>query len=161
MAAPLIAQTTRYINPATTKLLLVPSIADITAVTRSEMDAGLDVTREVAEVAGWMLQGEAVPTPDLATLFTGSITGRISVENSSITFYMDRAGDDIRSLSGVGTNTNVLWLDGGDVAGYLMDVYPVRVLSAGKSRSVEAQPGRMTVSYSVTREPAVDVEIPA
>ncbi len=161
MAAPQIAQTTRYINPATTKLLLVPSISDITAPTRLELDAGLDVTREVAEVAGWMLQGEAVPTPDLASLFTGSITGRTSVENSSVTYYMDRAGDDIRSLSEVGTDTNVVWMDGGDVTGYFMDVYPVRILSAGKSRSVEAQPGRMTVSYSITRSPAVDVEIPA
>lgn len=161
MAAPVISATTRYINPATTVVLLVASISTISAPTRLELDAGLNVTPEIADVNGWMLTGEAVPTPDLSSLFTGSITGRTSVEDSSITYYADRAGVDIRSLSVVGTDTHVVWMDGGDVAGRLMDVFPVRILSAGKSRSVEAQPGRLTVGYSITRAPAENVVIPA
>lgn len=161
MAAPLIAATTRYINPATTVVLLVASIANILSPTRGELDAGLNVTREVADVQGWMLTGEAVPTPDLASLFTATIGGRTSVGESSIAYYADKAGVDIRSMSEVGTDANVVWMDGGDVAGYLMDVFPTRVLSAGLSRSVEAQPGRLTVGYSITRAPAQNIAIPA
>jgi hypothetical protein len=161
MSAPLIAATTRYINPATTVVLLVASISNILSPSRGELDAGLNVTREIADVQGWMLTGEAVPTPDLGSDFTGTIKGRRSVGESSIVYYADLAGVDIRSMSEEGTDTNVVWMDGGDVAGYLMDVFPVRVLSAGLSRSVEAQPGRLTVGYSVTRAPAQNIAIPA
>lgn len=160
MAAPEITATTRYINPGTSVVLLVASISNILSPTRLELDAGLNVTKEVAEVSGWLMTGEAVPMPDLARLFTSSISGRISVGESSITYYADLAGVDIRSMSEVGTNSNVVWMDGGDVPGRLMDIFPTRVLSAGKTRSVDPTPGRLPVNYAITDAPAENIVIP-
>lgn len=162
MAATPIASTTRYINPDTTKIYFVTSISDKTSPTRTELNAGTDVTREVNAVDGWMTESDQVETPDMDTRFTSKIPGRISADDSSITFYCDKTGADARSLLARDTDGFIIFLDGGDVAGSLMDVYPVRVSSLGKARSVDGDDAAtVEIQFSITSEPAEDVEIPS
>lgn len=162
MTATPIASTTRYINPDTTKIYFCATISDKTAPTRSELNAGTDLTREVNAVSGWMTSSDQVETPDMDTKFTSKIPGRISADDSSITFYCDVTGADARALLPRDTTGFIVFLDGGDVTGSLMDVFPVSVSSLGKARSVEGKDAAtVEIQFSITSEPAEDVEIPA
>jgi len=155
--------TQKYINPETTKIYWVPSIADILAPTRLELDAGTDLVLENAASEGWNVTSNQVPVPNMGRKFTGSIPGRITAEDSSLDMYASIDGIDARALMSRDEEGNIVWLDGGDVAGRLMDVFPVQVSSVTKSnRSVEGEEAQMLkFSYSITEEPAENVLIPA
>lgn len=162
MAATPIAASTRYINPETTVIYWCPSIATKTAPTRAELNAGTNLVGENSSSEGWNITSNQVPTPDMGNLFTGSIPGRLTAEDSSLSMYADVGGSDARTLMARNTAGFIVWLDGGDVAGRKMDVFPVRVSSVGKTRSVEGEEAAMlTIAYSITSSPAENVTIPA
>lgn len=161
MATPALSTSTRYFDPEVTVVYYVPTIANKNSPTRTEMDAGTDLTAEIADLSGWVVAGEALPTPDMGSKFTSSIDGRIQAEDSSLTFYADQTGVDVRAVLPRGTNGFVLWLDGGDVAGNLMDVFPVRVLSNGKLRNLSNEAAKIQVQFTVTSTPAENVTVPA
>jgi hypothetical protein len=53
-------------------------------------------------------------------------------------------------------------MDGGDVAGYKMDTYPIKVMSVGKVRSVGGDAAdQLTLQYSITSEPGENLTVPA
>lgn len=161
MVATPIASTTRYINPGVTKVYYCSSIANKNSPTRSELNAGTDLSGEVNAIDGFKVTGEDVETPDLASDFTSKIPGRTSADDSSITFYADKGGADARALLPRGTNGYIVILDGGDVTGQKMDVYPIRVKSLGKERSAEGtNPATVEIQFSITAKPAEDVTIP-
>lgn len=160
MAASPLTASTRYFDPEITKVYFVATIADKSAPTRTEIDAGTDLSGEIADLSGWVVTGEAIQTPDLGSRFTSTIPGRIQAEDSSLTFYSDESGSDVRSVLPRDTAGYILWLDGGDVTGNKMDVFPVRVLSVGKQRST-SEAARVQVQFSITAEPAEDVDVPA
>lgn len=161
MATPQITQSTRYFDVGTTKIYFLPAIANVEAPTRVEMDAGTDLSREVAEVDGWSVTSQQIQVPDFATRFTAQIAGRIEASDSSLTFYSSSNSVDVRDLLPRDTDGFILWLDGGDVPTQKMDVYPVTVTSVSKMRSAGSEAARIQVSFSITREPSEDVTIPA
>jgi hypothetical protein len=161
MVATPIASSTRYINPATTKIYFVSSIANKNSPTRTELNLGTDLSGEVNAIDGWKTSSDQVETPDMATRFTSKIPGRISADDSSITFYCDKAGADARALLPRDTNGFIVILDGGDVGTQKMDVYPVRVSALGKERSTEGKDAAtVEIQFSITSQPAEDVTIP-
>ncbi|MEU8279565.1 hypothetical protein ACFYOK_29385 [Microbispora bryophytorum] len=152
---------TRYFNPETSQLYWVPSIAIKGAPTRLELDAGTDLSDAIADVNGWMVTSEMIDVPDMGSRFVSKIPGRISANDSSVTYYMDKAGIDAREVMPRDAIGFMVWLDGGDTPGRKMDVFPVTVSSHGKSRSVGAEPARITIAYAITSEPAENVTIPS
>jgi hypothetical protein len=162
MAAPEITASVRYFDPEITKCYFLPTIAaaDLTP-TRAEMDAGTDLSPEIAEVSGFTVTSEEINTPDLGSRFTSKIPGRTSAEDSSITFYADQAGNDARTVLPRDTTGYIQWCDGGDVAGNKSQVFPIRVRSLGQLRSVGDESHRLQVQFSITAKPAEDVTIPA
>lgn len=162
MSATPIVASSRFINPETTSVYYCASISNKSAPTRSELNAGTDLSGEIQAIEGWMTTSEQVETPDLDSRFTGKIPGRITAEDSSITFYADSTGADARSLLPRDTSGFIVILDGGDVSGRKMDVFPVKVSSVGKSRSVEgSDAATVQIQFSITAVPAEDVTVPA
>lgn len=161
MAPPELTSSTRYFDPEITKVYFVSTIADKSAPTRTEIDAGTDVSGEIAEIEGWQVTSNNIGTPDLGTRFTGSTPGRLTAEDSSLTFYADQGGQDVRTIMPRDTNGYILWMDGGDVQGNKMDVYPVRVSSNAKMRSLEDEASRIQVQFAITSAPAEDVDVPS
>lgn len=152
----------RYIDAGRTKVFYLPACANPSAPTRAEITAGTDLTREIASAAGWQIQGAEVETPDLGSTFNSKIPGKTSVDDSSLTFYADLTGNDVRTVLPRGTGGFILIADGGDVSGHKGDNYPVRVRSVGKARTVEGTSAKvLTVSFSITSEPRENVAIPA
>lgn len=162
MVAPKVAETERYIDPGVTGCYYVPAILDINTPLRAELDAGANLTDQVADVSGWLTTSNQVETPDLGRRFTGKVPGRISSEDSSISMYMDREGNDVRALLARDTVGYIVWFDAGDVATRPMDIYPVKVSSVGKPRNVGGDTAKqLTIQFAITSEPADDVAVPA
>jgi len=160
MAATPIGATNRYFRRGVTKVYFVPTIANKASPTRSELDAGTDLSPEIADSDGWQVTGDTVDTPDLGTTFVGKIPSTTSADDSSLTMYADSGSQDVRTLLPRGTTGFIVWMDEGDEAGLLMDVFPVRVTSAPKQRSLD-DAAQIMISFAVIREPAENVAIPS
>lgn len=160
MVATPITSSARYIPPGVRSYYFCPAIANKAAPTRPELDAGTDLTGEIAAVEGFMVSSDSVETPDLKSRFTSKIPGRITADDSSMNFYADSASDDVRTLLPRDTAGFVVSFPEGDVAGQTMDVFPVKVASAPKQTDIEA-PAQIQVQYTITAEPAEDITVPA
>jgi hypothetical protein len=161
MAATPIAASTRFINPGVTKVIWFPALANKNSPTRAEINAAIDLSPELADCSGWMVSSNQADAPDMASRFTGKIPGRITADDSTLSMYESQNSLDARSLMTRDTNAHIGWMDGGDVPTQKMDIFPVRVSSVGKTRSVGDDPARLNFGYAITSQPAEDVTIPA
>lgn len=161
MPATGIQRSTRFYTVGTTKTLFLTTIADADLEpTRAEINAGTDLTAEIAEFEGWSTTSETIDTPDMVSRFVSSIAGAITAEDSSISFYADLDGDDARSIFPRDTTGYIVWMDSGDIASAPMDVYQVQVSSAPKVRSMD-NATLIRVDFNITREPAENLSVPA
>lgn len=160
MAATPMTATNKYYDVANTKCYLVFTTANPTAPTRSELDAGTDITGEIADVSGFTLSAEELEVPNMNDLFVGRIPGRQSAEDSSIATYGDINGNDITDLLETGDELYVVWLHGGDTANNKMDVYPVRVRSVSRLISL-SDAARVQTEFSIRSKPTLGVAVPA
>jgi hypothetical protein len=152
----------RYFARGTSICRFLTTIASLsTGPTRAELTAGTNLSGEIAEIDGWNVESGSIETPDLASEFTSSIPGSTSAEDSSITFYQSIDGVDVRALLPRNTNGYIVWMDGGDVEDYLMDVFPVRVASQGKTRTNDDEAATVAINFAITREPVENLAIPA
>jgi hypothetical protein len=149
-----------FYQPGITKVYVVTTISDYTAPTRSELNAGLDVTRQVRAIDGWMVEAEQIDRPDFATRFTAKIGGRTQAADSSLTVYAAQNGSDLRATVTANYTGYVVFLDGGDTGSYKMDVYPVLCTARPKQRS-DSDPFAIQYQFSITQVPAEDVAIPS
>lgn len=156
-----LATSNRYIHPGTAVTYFLPAVATLGSPSRVEIDAGTDLTGEVADAPGWAVSANRVPAPDLKRKFTSRIAGRIDPEDSQFMFYADKETTDIRSLLSRGDQGFILIAHGGDVEGRLYDIYPVEVVAISKPLNVGGDPAQITVDFAITSEPAEDVPLPA
>src|SRR4051812_50064985 len=109
MVATPITATSRYIPPGTTRYYWVATIANKNSPTRSELNAGSDLTAEIASVSGFATNSDQQDTPDLGSRFVSKIPGRITADDSSITLYMSSTSSDVRTLLPRDT-AGVVWI---------------------------------------------------
>jgi hypothetical protein len=76
--------TVRYVPPGTRKVYWVTTIATYTAPTRGELNAGIDLSPEVAAVNGFTVTSGTVPTPDLSSRFVSEIPGITAATAASV-----------------------------------------------------------------------------
>lgn len=163
MAGPTLLPTSeRFFAPEISKVWLVPAVVAVDGIpTRTEIEAGTDLTDEIADLSGWLQASGSIATPDLGHRFIGSIPGRKTIADSSITFYASPDGEDVRTVLAEGQNVFVVFADGGDTATFPADCYPARVASIGKVRSTGDNAFQLTVTFTVTHPPVVDFQLPA
>jgi hypothetical protein len=162
MAAPAITASTRYTARGSTKCYWVASIASKSAPSRAELNAGTDLSSQIMDAEGWSVESEQIETPDLATRYTSTIPGSITAEDSSLTMYASKNGVDARALMPRDAIGHIVWLDGGDITGNKMDVFPVTVSSLSKVRSASGEDAdTLVISFAITSEPAESVSVPA
>lgn len=160
MAATPITASTRYFDVGTTKVYYCPTISNINSPTRTELNAGTDLSREMADLSGWSVSSTQIATPDFATRFTAQIAGRIEAADSSLTFYASSNSVDVRSLLPRDQAGYIVWLDGGDIASNKCDVYPVKVRAVSKMRSTSNDAARIEIQFAITASPAENVTVP-
>jgi hypothetical protein len=160
MAATPIAGSLRYIPEGVRHFYYCPAIASIAAPTRTELNAGTDLTPEVAGFGNWGLTSSAVDTPDLASRFTPNIPGLVTADGPTISMYADSTSADVRTLLPRDTAGFIVVFPEGDVAGQGMDVFPVKVLAAEKMASL-GNPATIDLTFAVTLEPEENVTVPS
>lgn len=160
MPASTIATSTRFFARGVSACIYMPSCANKSAPTRAEINAGTNLSTQIADLSGFSVTGNVIDTPDLATTFDSKIAGTTSAEDSSLDLYASVDGVDVRALLPRTTAGFILWADGGDVAGRKADVFPVVVTSNSQMRST-SDAAKRRVSFAITSEPAESVTIPA
>ena len=151
--------TVRYIPPGTRKVYWVTTIATYTAPTRAELNAGIDLSAEVAAVTGFTVTSATTPTPDLSSRFTSEIPAAITAASCSLSIYATSTSSDIRLTLPRGTIGYVVMLWEGDVTGQRMDVFPATVTTSAVNGNMTAAE-LVDVSFSITKVPANNVLIP-
>lgn len=162
MAAPKITATDRFIEPGTTQVYWVATIAAKAAPTRTELDAGQDLTDEIAGMDGWSVSSDTVDAPDLGTKFTSQVGGMTTAGNPTLTFYRSSDSTDIREILTRGLNGFIVIFWEGDDEGAgpnKMDVFPVQVTARPKQTSM-TDPAQIEIDFAVTSEPVEDVDVP-
>lgn len=161
---------TRFYAPPLTRIRWLATIAasalkateaGYLVPTTVEWAAGVDLSDEVADLSGFAITDAAVETPGLSA-FTGSLPGRLTAGQSSISFYASEDGEDVRGVLVRGQNGYVAIADAGDAAASLADIFPARVGALGKPRSVTGSTAQLiTVPFHITRQPGENIVIPA
>lgn len=152
--------TQRYYVAGTRRYSWVPTITDKNSPSLSELSAGTDLTTEVNTLAGFNKTANMFEVPDAGTLFTSKIPGRISSDDSSITFYLSKTSTDVRQLLTQGLAGFIVIYWEGIVTGGKMGVFPTTVTAPSKNPDLEAA-GMIEVGVAITSEPVMDVDIPA
>lgn len=127
-------------------------------VSRTELDAGTDVTEAIASVSGFSETANFTETPDLGSHRSGKILDGISLDDGSITFYAARDGVDAGSFFAMGDLGHLYHLPYGDADGLPMEHFAVEVGSV--SRGTETTGAKnVTVSYGLNEK--TDETVPA
>jgi hypothetical protein len=151
--------TIRYIPPGTRKIYWVTTIASYVAPTRGELNAGIDLSAEVATVTGFTVTSTTAPTPDLSSRFVSEIPSTITAASCGLSIYASNTSSDVRTVLPRGTIGYVVILWEGDITGQRMDVFPATVTVSALNAN-ETAPELVDVSFSITKVPATNVLIP-
>ncbi len=153
--------TSRYIAPEVTKTYWVPTVATLASPTREELDAGTDLSAEIAGATGWEVSADRVAVPDQGSRFTGRISGRVNPGDAQIVFYADQQTADVRDLLARGDLGNIFIADGGDVTGQKARLFAVEVSAVTPTTDVAGtEASRIMVDFSITAV-AEEVTVPA
>lgn len=152
------ATITRFYAVGVTDVLFCPSIANAAAPTFAELDAGTDLSYELSDWSGWTVATAFIDTPTLKSRFVGQLPGKVTAEASSISFYEDRLQVDLRSLMPRDAAGFVVIADGG-LASAVGDVFPVKVASVAKMRSMD-NAAQLKFSFAILSEPSENVVLP-
>jgi len=150
----------RYFRPGVTKVVFAATVANKASPTRAEINAGTDLSGDVASSDGFQPASNFLDAPDLNSSFVAKVAGGLEVGDSSLTMYQSSNSVDARSLLPRTTTGFILWFDEGDVAGRKADTFPVTVGSLVKLRDL-GEVARLQISFAITSAPAVDWTVPA
>jgi hypothetical protein len=140
--------------------------ANIGAPTLADLGTATDITCLCSTINA-SAQGNAIPTPDLCTLFEKSIVGTSSATFTG-DFYRDDIDDAAWEMFPRGTR-GVVYISrfGGSGTGHMpttgdtMEVWPVEVTSRAAGPLSSNTPQTFTVTCAVNEEPSEDAVVAA
>jgi hypothetical protein len=159
MVAPNISASDRFIPEGATMFYWVVTMASYLAPSRAELNAGTNLTPEVASSGNWGIVSNAIDTPDLATTFTSQIPGKITMDGSTLNMYSDDNQADARTLMPRNSVGFIVKFPGGDITGRKMSVFPVKVGSAAEPTAFGA-PTELNFTFYVTKIPGENLTVP-
>ena len=160
----------RFFRRGVTKFRFCPAVAGTVVVdgetiigspTRAELTAGIDLSGDIADIAGWTLTNSPIATPNLADRFTPQIPGEDTAGDSSLTFYDRDDSETIRDALLKGTDGFMVVMPYGDVPTKRCAVYPVTSGGVNDEFSTGNDAARFVVGFSITGVPNQDAVIPA
>lgn len=150
MAAPDIASITKYTGRGKGACYWVADIADPSAPTREELDAGTNLASILTDAGGWDVSTDQIQVKTYKSRITTQIAGEVTFGDAQITLLMDEEGDDGRDLMPADEAGHVVWFYGGDVAGRKMNVFKVTVASQSEQPSYDGSDAdTMMFSYAI------------
>lgn len=142
----------RFFRRGRSAVKFAPSVAG-NSPTRAEITAGLDVTGQVADLAGFNLSNSPIETPDLATTFNSQIKGPDATDTSTLTFYDDDVSSTIRTTMAKDVTGVILLFPYGDISTKRVEKWPVVSTGVNDEWSLDANAARFVIGYAVTSVP--------
>ena len=151
---------TRYFPPGTRKYYWVTAIANPAAPARAELNAGTDLTGQVAVVNGFTLQRATADVTPLGSSFTVLLNTTLDAGSTSeLILYASADSHDARLLMPAGSTGFVVLLPEGDIPGQYCEVWPANVNAMFFEPATET-PGEIHFQYTITAAPSQNVLIP-
>lgn len=144
----------KYIAQGVRRYYWVPTIVTLSAPTRAEMVAGVDLTGtpgapgSLFDATGWSTNQNFVAVPDFGSKIVGKITGTAELNDSTLVFYASTVSTDIRAVLTDNLNGNIVILQEGDVPGQKMDAFKVQVGAVTVDQSL-GNPAQITVPFGI------------
>jgi hypothetical protein len=156
----------RFFRRGITKIKFLPTVAAVEddhvgSPTRAEITAGLDLSVDIADIAGWQLNNSPIATPNLQDAFTSQIDGEDTVADSSLTFYDRDDSETIRTGLAKGTAGFMVIFPYGDVATKRCSVFPAKSTGVNDEFSLGNDAARFVVGFAITALPNQEAVIPA
>lgn len=154
----------RFMRKGKTRVWFVPTIASVTLVapTTVEVNAGVRLDVELAEINGFSFSNSPIDVPDMATAFVSKIPGEDTVADSNMTFYEQTLTNPISvALAKNVVGYIVIFYAG--IAGALpaaadkAEVWPVIVASNAKLYTTGSEAAKYQVVFTNTAAPAAAV----
>jgi hypothetical protein len=157
----------RFIPDGFLRLAFVETIADRTAPTLSEINAGTEASGFLRAMST-PLEGSIVDISDVLSRFNKTASGTYGGQEVTFEFYRDnvQANDTIWNLLQRGTATHAVicrrggsGTDGAIDAGDHVDVWKIEVITRNPADYARNEPTGFTVSCAVPEEPDEDVVV--
>src|SRR5438045_52873 len=151
MVATPIASPGLYVPVSIRKINWYPAVANITAVTRSEINAGTDLSPAIPDdgVKGFTGKAEFADAPN----FLGGLTPKVpknqlTADDSTLDFYMSTTSSDVRTLLTRGLSGFIGMMWEGDTAAKKQTVFQVTVASQSPAPD-GGNPARITIGFGI------------
>lgn len=148
----------RFMRKGKTKIFFVPTIASLSAPTAVEVNAGTELTPQLAEINGFDFTNTPIDTPDMSQAFVSKIPGEDTVGDSNMSFYELTGSNPIATALAKGTTGYVVIFYGGiagatPAAADKAQVWPTIVASNSKRYTVANEAAMYQVVYTNTAAP--------
>lgn len=150
----------RFYRRGVSKVRFAPAVAGASP-TRAEINAGTDLSPQVADIAGFALTNNPIETPDLSTGFNSQIDGPDTTADSSLTFYDDNAANTIRNVLAKGVIGYILLFPYGDSVGKRCEVWQVKSTGVNDQWTLDAAAAQFQVGFAVLSTPNQAGTVPA
>lgn len=162
---PLLSTGTAFVRQGIARIYIVPTIANIASPTRAELTAGTDVTQNCTNMTTWIPNQNFANRAVMGSQVVGTIAGTANFPTQTLSFEAGANSVDIRSLlswtPGQQPSTKfIVFLNEGDIAGQLMDVFKVTVGVVGSQRVMGDTEAQIDVAFGVN-DNRMGVAIPA
>jgi hypothetical protein len=151
----------RYFRRGKSRILFSLDALDPAAPTRAELTDAVDLSVDIADIAGFELSNSPIPTPNLADVFTPQIEGEDTVADSTLTIYDRDDAEVIRAALGKGTSGYIFLLPYGDVPTERMETWEVKVLGTNDVWTVGNEAARFVTGFAITAVPEQNAVVPA
>jgi hypothetical protein len=156
---PTIPVSTRFFQVGVVDVYWIPTMAGAVP-TRAEITAGTSLAEELDDWTGWSYSTTFIETKDAKSRVSPKLAGRLSLDDSSMTFNGSIEGDDIRTVLTLDDSGYILICDGGDVTGYPAELFPVTVGSVVPVRNLDSDAFKVRIDFGVTNVPTT-ITLPA
>lgn len=134
--------------------------------TVAQLGAATDLSPQINSLDGWETAVERIPTENLASTFTSTITGPRTVGDASITLLDQKnpSGvtaadyDAIRALLALGVRGTLIICPYGTAVGNRCELWPVESSGPNDMISLGNEPAKYRVDFGITGLPVKDAE---
>lgn len=156
----------RFFRRGITKVYWVPTLASLTAPSAAEINAGTNMTSQVADISGFEFQNTPIDTPDLSTTFTTTIPGEDTTQEPQLMFYEDNTTNTLQATLAKGTSGHVVLFYKGTAgaspaAADKAEVWRVQSTGPYREYSMGNDPARWGCRFAPSVAPTFDATLAA
>lgn len=152
----------RFMRKGITKFYFVPVITAQAAATAAQINAGVNISPQVAEVSGFSFTNNPIAAPDMDSAFVSQISGEDTVEASSTTMYDLQDNTTIKAGLAKGTGGYMVIFYSGllgatPAIGDKYEAWPVEIASNSRMYSAGNEAAQYMVGWTLTDPPVEGV----